>query len=639
MKECISVVRVGVLLAVAATCVLTGVRRPVKADGEAPRRQADGTSVTKRLDALLRDPRCVRLDVSAFEGAVARQGTVLTALDDEEPLHKEGVFWIEAVRGMVGPYLGLTQMSFGGRAFTRVVTKPPLPERVERYGDAALAVLLEHLADWVALGPLPEPSVAGPSSNGSLVYRWQRLDGSGYPWAWVQIEVRAWDGLVTSVFEFAGTKREHPTGITADEARTRAVEYAKQGAEQNGISEIVATSAEHASRPSEPHDVIEVQVKGKRRGDGAAAGVTVVLARATGALREPVWWSVASVGGALFEDRQAVWLGDCLGFVSTRTLGEFPDWARFPAQGMLSEAGGSPRYLSADMGAEAIRLGANPAGHVLTTTRRGVESSGSAYALALDNGRWYQTANGERGGDHPAPDPSGQWVVSEWSGLNRQSALFLSALRQPGEAISVRRQVALDGEEHLPAFSADGHWLYYVSAARRGASLSRLPAELVQRTTLVKVPADQVEVIADIPTWVTRLSVFPDGQRVLLQADKGMWAASVVAKECKELQFAPLVDPDLAVPVTDLIDAWAGPGNDRVTFSGKTVDGDKVVRRRIYSCRFDGSDLQAHTPKDNQPVPMYVFPETGKTALELAKEWALTEVQFERRRKAKEGER
>jgi len=86
----------------------------------------------------------------------------------------------------------------------------------------------------------------------------------------------------------------------------------------------------------------------------------------------------------------------------------------------------------------------------------------------------------------------------------------------------------------------------------------------------------------------------------------------------RTLKFAAQTDAEVGAPVTDPIDGWAGPTDDRVTFSGQTKDKAGVVRCRIYSCRFDGTDLKAHTSKENTPVEQYLFPQTKQTAYDMA---------------------
>ena len=111
----------------------------------------------------------------------------------------------------------------------------------------------------------------------------------------------------------------------------------------------------------------------------------------------------------------------------------------------------------------------------------------------------------------------------------------------------------------------------------------------------------------------------------------GMKLLSIDSKKTTELEFKNLKDFEVNAPITETRDGWAGPSDNEVTFSGKTTDKDKRERWRIYSCRFDGSGLKAWTPKEAEPVDACKFPEAkdGKTAIDLAKEWALREIEFE----------
>jgi hypothetical protein len=209
----------------------------------------------------------------------------------------------------------------------------------------------------------------------------------------------------------------------------------------------------------------------------------------------------------------------------------------------------------------------------------------------------------------------------------------LSARR---ERMGNRGRLVSKGDDHHPTFSPDNKWLYFVTDTVLKdmviQSLRRIPAELAHIKDVVTLKPEQIQtIIPNVEAEVLRLSIFPNGKKLLLQTEKGMMLLSVADKKATPVKPKVLLDTELNAIVTQMRDGWAGPGDDEVTFSGKTTDKDGKVRWRIYSCRFDGSGLKARTPKDNEPVEAYKFPDApdGKTAIDLAKQWALKEIEFE----------
>ncbi len=225
--------------------------------------------------------------------------------------------------------------------------------------------------------------------------------------------------------------------------------------------------------------------------------------------------------------------------------------------------------------------------------------------------------------------------------------------REPAMGLRGRLLIP-QSDESSPVFSPDGKWLYFLKSKSGvpGAALSlqRIPAELAQTKERFAIDEGQQQtIIENLPFSVDRLSITPDGKTLIAQVPvdyvptreapgkpfvnvktpSRIVAIDISSKKVSELKLPPLKDAEVNATIGDIQDAWAGPGNDEVTFSGKTVDANKKERRRIYSCRFDGSNLKALTPAENKPVPAYKFPQGEKTAYELAKEMALGEIKWE----------
>ena len=221
--------------------------------------------------------------------------------------------------------------------------------------------------------------------------------------------------------------------------------------------------------------------------------------------------------------------------------------------------------------------------------------------------------------------------------------------------MGLRGRLLIPGsDEFLPTFSPDGKWLYFLKSTKEKQdqilSLQRVSAALVETKERLNIKAaEQQTLVEKLPFLVERLSISPDGKNLIAhvsesytyrQEDPKKPAQSVKVparivviatgnRQTRELKLPPLKDAEVNAPIQDIQDSWAGPGNDEVTFSGKTIDADKKERRRIYSCRFDGSNLKALTPAENTPVPAYKFPEGDKTAYQLAKEMALGEIAWD----------
>lgn len=268
-----------------------------------------------------------------------------------------------------------------------------------------------------------------------------------------------------------------------------------------------------------------------------------------------------------------------------------------------------------------------------------IERHGWTYAFDSNTGAYRVLGQPERAGETPTIDAEGKWAIVSGNGRDRNTDLDLlpDDLSARGEALGNRGRLVSKGDDHHPLFSPDGKWLYFVTTTAQKDkvvhALRRIPASLAHTTGVVFLKPEQVEtLIPALPGDVQRLSIFPDGQKLLLQAENGMFALSIADKKATPVAPKNLKDAevgDAAIGATR--DGWAGPGDGEVTFSGKTVDKAGKTRWRIYSCRFDGSGLKAWTPKENEPVEAYKFPGApdGKTAIDLAKTWALKEIEFE----------
>ncbi len=327
------------------------------------------------------------------------------------------------------------------------------------------------------------------------------------------------------------------------------------------------------------------------------------------------------------------WSKQGLTYVSVSSLAGLPDWAATRPQTFLRDTKGQIHYLTSDLESGSFATSALNTGSWFAIQRQRW-----TYALNLETGAYRILGMPERAGETPTIDPDGKWAIVSGTGRDRNTDMDLlpDDLSTRGELLGNRGRLVSKGDDHHPLFSPDNKWLYFVTSSEANGkvtqALRRIPAELAHTKEVVTLKPTQIEtIIPNFAGQVLRLSLFPNGQKLLLQTEKEMLVLSITDKKATPLAPKNLKDAEVNAPITQTRDGWAGPSDNEVTFSGKTTDKDGKIRWRIYSCRFDGSGLKAWTPKENQPVEAYKFPDApdGKTAIDLAKQWALKEVEFE----------
>jgi hypothetical protein len=135
---------------------------------------------------------------------------------------------------------------------------------------------------------------------------------------------------------------------------------------------------------------------------------------------------------------------------------------------------------------------------------------------------------------------------------------------------------------------------------------------------------------------IRRISVFTDG-KVLVWHEHGLDVVNIETKEVVPLSLPDLYDPDAPdrIPL-EVRDPAVSPDGEHLAFSGvrrfkkttprageiidATDSGSSDGPSYIYVCNLDGSGLRRVGPLQEVPVLAYVFPETKRSALELARE-------------------
>jgi hypothetical protein len=612
----------------ALAVIITASIQTTNAQGEDKQEKNRSKEVQQYLYPLLHNPLFVGLDWSQpFSWQEDRYSSIRLPRENAE--HPEGVFWTHNMHATIWSKTPI-DVSVDGKPDIRVI----IPLRVLASGESctnnALA-LLKNVYPWFFQKvPLPTPIIQGPDRKGIWYLEWQRYSRDELPDTRIRAGVRSIDGKVVS---FGSSKLvgswEHK--ITPTQAKQKAVQLASKDQALAGVE--VAGWSINGSGGTRFYDI---QLKARDRKSGQVLYLDTNINAMTGEVGtgSEGWQPAEEDRPARFlvNDSLPVWTKHGLAFVSDRKLAGMPKWAVVPFQLFLQNQEGNLLYLTSDLG----ELPSFSSVSCLSNSSwLGIEWHGWTYALNLQDGDYRVLGHPERRGTLPSINSDGSWAVVMGTGHSGSTDFDLMPDKlKRNSPLSLRgRLVMPNADEHHPLFSPDGQWVYFIDSRKEKGQwlhkLQRMHAAAALVSELKRVEQDQVQTIAALSEDVERLSIFSDGAQVLLQNRKGMFIVSVPEGKIMPVILKDLRDAELGVIVEDITNGWAGPSDDRVTFSGKTTDKDGKVRRRIYSCRFDGSDLKAHTPKDNEPVPMYKFPGSDKTAYDLAKEWALNEIKWD----------
>ncbi len=166
----------------------------------------------------------------------------------------------------------------------------------------------------------------------------------------------------------------------------------------------------------------------------------------------------------------------------------------------------------------------------------------------------------------PAVSPDGNWVVYQLSETDlaanrRRTDLFLLDLRHP-QAPAARIASTAEHNEHDPAFSADGRWIYYLSNASGSDQLWRVAAA-----------GGTPEKITAFTTDIGGYRLAPSGDRIAIWADRDMNCADI---NCANVPAAATGHGSGRVFDETFVrhwDTWAVPGQRSRIFTLPLVDG------------------------------------------------------------------
>ncbi|MBV9468311.1 MAG: hypothetical protein JO316_01740 [Abitibacteriaceae bacterium] len=592
----------------------------------------EGENVQQHLQALLKDSQFLDIAWNKTFSWQAEHGYV--HLPPENVNHPEGVFGVTGLLATTFAVAPLEASCGAGQIELRVLTGEHFYPSENTCKQIALQFLKRHFSWFFETNVVPDPQITGPTNTGVLSFRWEHTDKEGFPTDYVDADVRSIDGKVIS---FGALKvKFHPLHkITPSQAKQTALQIANKDIQIRNAKVLSFFLDTTADRPCEYH--VELQAQERETGQLLTGHISVDGMTGKPYMQKPLWkYADTNHRNSLnaVEDFQPAWTNQGLVFSSKRDLANIPTWASYPTQLMLLNASGKITHLTSD-----LTVGSGLPSGLDNSSWLTLQRQGWTYTFDLQTGNYKILASPERNGVNPAVNSSGSWGIVCGNGREPSSTidLFADDLSRPTTMLHHRARLVAPGDQQHPIFSPDGHWLYFITTSESKdkkslegkQSLQRIPAEMVEVKKLTQLSMNQVEdVVANLLNPIERLSIFPDGKKLLAQTPKGMSIITVQDKQSKSLALGSLTDNELgAVKIEQVKDGWAGPSDNEVTFSGKTVDKSGKIRWRIYSCHLDGSHVKALTPKDNNPIEPYKFSD-GKTAIDLAKEWALSEIAF-----------
>lgn len=572
---------------------------------------------------LLSDPAVVSLDCRRVEWPADRP-YVLFDTPDEPALKADGVYY--------GRKPSWDFQANGGELTANLLTESRV--RVVRLPSTLLAPVeaeatarrfLRRWAWFRQAEPVLRQRYSGEVPGGAWQLACDGDDADGLLCRWATATVRLFDGkVVTCQVNSDFTWPRHT--LKGAEARAKALAYAapQVPAARRGTLRVAQVSLDGSEY------TVTVEAPGGP-GEEALAG-DVHVGSDTGELRgtvtlRPVRPETKAV--TLYEDSSPVWLPSGLVCASTRQPDQTPACLHGTGSTVLQASpSGALSYLAYDYHAGPARLSGGPRSAELVVTRAVPDAREPTWAVRLLHpitGAARDLDIGPHG--FVAVDPLGQFAVTSTHELEG----YRLVVAELAEAPRLRwRPLTCQLRPIDVSFSGDGQWVRVFGWAEgHRLGLLRLP-----RTALASTQAQPVvwQPLPEHGQPHRRLATCADEGWALLLAEDGPWLADGVNPP-RQLRWPVLRDAELGgLEVTDWWDACAGPGPDRVTFSGATVDAQQRTRRRIYSVRLDGGDLRAHTPRDEVPVTAARYSTAGVTPYDISARWALAEVLEQRRR-------
>jgi hypothetical protein len=556
------------------------------------------------------------------------------ALPSEKPVQTDGVYWVDNTRAGIhqtsplraGFYSDPHSRVFGPQL--KVLSQAESLEVAQRF--------LSKTFSWFFTESSKPTLTQSPISfNGNYKFEWQNYGENELPTTRVTANIRAIDG---KIFGFGASefKVAWPHKITPSQAKKLVLDAVLLKKEvKNPTVKAWAPGGGGGRR----YYIVRLEAY-KTKTNVKVGSVAEVDASDASIVWSSHGWEDSRDSNfnpekRLPDDRLPVWTKQGLVFVSNRGLASQPSWAA-PADQLFISKGPQQIYaVTSDLKVVPRELYGLPNSSWIATEREGW-----TYGLDLNNGSYRELANPQRTLISPAINAAGEWAIGGGSGRAAANGvdLFVDDLKRAPQ-LSLRGRVSLTGEQYQSIFSPDGKWVYFVTSRNEKEkvrhSLHRLAFSVIAKTEPIRNAQAKVQIVQSIlPSEVLRLSIFPDGKKLLLQTTEGIQIVSTVDGKSILAKTNALKDKELKnTNIQRIQDGWAGPGNDHITFSGNVRTADRKSYRRIYSCKFDGTDLKALTPITMPLNKDYSFPTGKETVFTIAKQWALGEIAYEDKQK------
>lgn len=315
----------------------------------------------------------------------------------------------------------------------------------------------------------------------------------------------------------------------------------------------------------------------------------------------PCWWRLPDGEEALV-------------FVSNRSVPGAPHWRMAAGANLLAATLRTGRLLclassvEQDLYRPALSGNRLVAGHASSFSPAALFDLGSGQRCELSSGLYRRTCMSLGGGGTAAAYVAlaGADEATLWT-----CEVKATTLGRP------YRVSSLSGELLLPTLSPDGRKVYFV----------RRLAGRADAVELWCVPAGKSFWVNDPPTLLARdlelpqrLSMSADGSHLLLGQDTRLSQLDVRTGELTSRALPEVPDPDRAdgEPLM-LLEPTLSPSGDHMAFAAEHwAKGKEAVHGTyIYTCRWDGSELRRVTPLEDILPRAYIFPGTGRAAVEV----------------------